>query len=299
MARRNESFGQICYNKQMRGDEGMEYQEIEFVKINPAENTTIFVISPVEKEKRAETAKKLMSYGSVQAEQVGFITRNPAEGIDGHVEMMGGEFCANASRSLAAYLAFCGQMPQEDGFYRITCSGCETIMLASVEKSEIPSVMKAEIRIPLPRAIDPIALDVDGQPAVFYRTAFAGITHYVLPNGGGKCCESCWQAVKKWADEDSYDALGMIAFDLDTEQMKAAVYVKETDTLYWERSCGSGTAALGAVLAVLEKDTISIPVRQEGGTIEVTAYCKDGRLKTLLIGGEVEIAAKGTAYIRL
>lgn len=276
----------------------MRYKEIKFVKINPAENTTIFAVTPVEKEKRAKVANELMAYGNVQAEQVGFIELHPQEGIDGHVEMMGGEFCANASRSLGAYLAWLGEKPQPDGFYRITCSGCEQIMMCSVEGQEREPVMKAEIGIPLPHALDRVPLEVEGKEHVFYRVAFDGITHYVTFWDGLVSKDHCWQAVRKWADEDSYDALGLILFQKEKSQMRAAVYVKETDTLYWERSCGSGTAALGFVCSTLEKESVHIPVYQPGGCIEVMAYYDKNRVRHVLIGGPVAMAATGTAYIR-
>src|SRR3712207_235334 len=90
--------------------------KIEFVKINPVENMTILVKSSLPRLKYPILSQKMMRYSHLYAEQVGFM-----EGK--HLQMMGGEFCGNASRSFAAYLAFCDETFQQEKNYEITCSG--------------------------------------------------------------------------------------------------------------------------------------------------------------------------------
>ena len=80
--------------------------EIKFVKINPTQNMTILVESPISRKDQPTIASQLMNYDSVFAEQVGFIEA-PLFYPDSwaRIQMMGGEFCGNATLSLAALLS--------------------------------------------------------------------------------------------------------------------------------------------------------------------------------------------------
>ena len=76
--------------------------ELNILRADPAGNITIFVLDQVEKAHRAAIAEKIMAIPALKAEQVGYVC--PAEeDADGHMEMMGGEFCGNALR--CAWLA--------------------------------------------------------------------------------------------------------------------------------------------------------------------------------------------------
>ncbi|MBZ2172630.1 diaminopimelate epimerase [Desulfovibrio sp. DS-1] len=75
---------------------------LRFHKFSPGGNTTILVTDPVPAPLRAAVAAELMGEHHVHAEQVGFVT---LAGAYPRIDMMGGEFCGNACRSLAALLA--------------------------------------------------------------------------------------------------------------------------------------------------------------------------------------------------
>ena len=76
--------------------------EIPFYKLSPGGNTTILIpADAVPAAQRAETARRLMDPLHLGAEQVGFIE---LAGEMPSLEMMGGELCGNACRSLAALL---------------------------------------------------------------------------------------------------------------------------------------------------------------------------------------------------
>ena len=62
------------------------------------------------------------------AEQAGCLS---GSGRSVRVEMMGGEFCGNASRSAAAYWA---HIHGEEGVFEVTCSGAKAPMEARVKK---------------------------------------------------------------------------------------------------------------------------------------------------------------------
>ena len=76
---------------------------LPFTKYSPCGNTTILVressLSPAD---RARVAAEIIAPGHLEAEQAGYVdTAAPVPRLD----MMGGEFCVNATRAFAALLA--------------------------------------------------------------------------------------------------------------------------------------------------------------------------------------------------
>lgn len=84
--------------------------KLHYIKANPSGNTTVFILDPVPKEQYAQVSKAVLSYENVGAEQLGFIIRDESCPNGWRMEMAGGEFCGNASRSFAAWLGMCGQV---------------------------------------------------------------------------------------------------------------------------------------------------------------------------------------------
>ncbi|MEG2005372.1 MAG: hypothetical protein RR014_04960, partial [Bilophila sp.] len=85
---------------------------LPFVKLSPCGNITVLITDvPLSPAERARVAAELIAPGHLAAEQAGFVdTRPPLPRMD----MMGGEFCLNASRALAVHLLREGRLrPQE------------------------------------------------------------------------------------------------------------------------------------------------------------------------------------------
>ena len=74
--------------------------ELEYTVWDPTKNITLLVSTPVERGAQAETAARLMA-ARPQVEQVGFLEPAAAPGAELRLQMMGGEFCGNASMSAA------------------------------------------------------------------------------------------------------------------------------------------------------------------------------------------------------
>ena len=94
--------------------------ELNILRADPAGNITVFVLDPVEKAQRAAIAEKIMAIPELKAEQVGYACL-AEDDVDGHMEMMGGEFCGNATRAYGMYIA-----QQKGGLssVRLRVSGC-------------------------------------------------------------------------------------------------------------------------------------------------------------------------------
>jgi len=74
--------------------------------------------------------------------------------------------------------------------------------------------------------------------------------------------------------------------------MRPAVYVSYVDTLFFEKSCGSGSAALGVWLCRDQSNgSFRYLIEQPGGKIETEVEKKDGKIISITIGGEVKLGA--------
>ena len=79
--------------------------KLNVLRADPAGNITLFVLDPIERERRAALAAELMRrLPDMKIDQVGFACPADAD-TDGRMEMMGGEFCGNATRAYAMYVA--------------------------------------------------------------------------------------------------------------------------------------------------------------------------------------------------
>lgn len=256
--------------------------DIHYIKADPSGNTTIFVLDDIEPSQRAALAAQLLR--TVGAEQVGYLQRLSQTKLSVH--MMGGEFCGNASRSAAALaLARDGG---EAGDYEILCSGCGQPLAAHAEKRP-DGVYMASIVMPMPTAVDAVIIDTGGMPGRFFRVTLPGIVHFVhfVDDMEHADKDMFWQSVYDYAKDEDYEAFGLVLFAPKTLSMVPAVYVAGTDTLYWEQSCGSGSAAVTAALACLGKQTVQCTVHQPGGDIAIYGAVDGGELKEIQIGGPV------------
>lgn len=277
--------------------------ELRFAKMNPTENMTILVESPVSRENHPDTAARLMAYGGVFAEQVGFIEEPAHSGARARLQMMGGEFCGNATMSLAALIAFDegrgGEIPLE-------VSGVEGMVLCTVTLED-PLVKAAWARIQMPPvlAVSARRFEAEGQSFEGALVDFDGISHIMLDASlaGGDPRGFAEQAVRRWNGELKRDALGIMLFspgekgDAHAVHIEPLVFVAGVNSLVWERGCGSGSAAVGAYLAWKRGCSAEVSVFQPGGCIKVRAPYENGHFGPLIIAGRVTLAARGTAYL--
>lgn len=260
--------------------------KLQYIKANPSGNTTIFVLSHIAPERQSALAASLLKDERIDAEQVAYLSDVQKEPL--RIDMMGGEFCGNASRSAAAYaLALAGG---EEGEYAVSCSGCEHVLQAQAKKRP-DGMYDAYIEMPLPKTVEAVILDVNGMPSRFFRVELPGIVHFVHFASEAEMAykDLFWNALQDYVSDEELDAFGLILFDPAHLHMIPAVYVTATDTLYWEQSCGSGSAAVAAALACVGKKDVSCTIHQPGGAITIAAAVEgeDKELQRIFIGGPV------------
>lgn len=265
--------------------------KLKFAKMNPTENMTALVLSFVARQDQPAVAAKLMAESSVCVEQVGFLEETTLPGAVARLQMMGGEFCGNATMSLAALRAYEeGLAENEEKIYPLEISGADKLLDCRIVCREDGYV--GSVGMPLPEKISEEELE----PGLFLPVVrFPGIAHVIVKED--KMDPAAAKAViPRWCRQLKTDALGILLTNQDLNRIRPLVYVRETDSSVWERGCGSGTAALGAYLADEARADVQVSVSQPGGVISVKA-AYGGSVKEIEITGRVKIAAIGEAFI--
>ena len=270
--------------------------ELKFIKASPTQNMTILVQTPVPREEQLAAAEKLIAYGNVYAEQAGYIEEPQDHRAEKRLQMMAGEFCGNASLSLAAWLAKeKGLAVGERTEILLEVSGAKEPVCCEITREE--NGYTGRVEMPLPERIEERDFLLNGVQYTFPVVAFHGITHIIVPaaawgEDGVKLAE---QAATTWKSELP-EVFGILLYDAEEKTLQPLVAVGES-SLIWEKGCGSGTCAIGAYLAQKAGVSIVTSLQQPGGSMQAEAVVIGNRIEKLYITGTVLIVAEGTAYI--
>lgn len=273
-------------------------REIEFVKCNPTQNMTLLVKSAHPREDQPRIAANLMSYDHVYAEQVGFIEASRDRDAEAYLQMAGGEFCGNACMSLAAYLASERELRLgETTEIVLETSGTDRLVACRVKRRS--DGYSCAIDMPVPSKVMPKVVDYEGEPLSLVMVTYPGFYHLVMEveQFDAEVRRKAEGLAKLLGTLSDAAVIGVMLFRPDSNEMAPLIYVPALDSLIWERGCGSGTASLGASLAWQRKCAVSVPVRQPGGTIHVSADFARDKVTSLRIEGIVGIVADGRAFI--
>lgn len=260
---------------------------MQYVKINPSGNITALVTDEVSRVQQKEVAMRLMRMDP-EIEQVGFLEKPALPGAAARLQMMGGEFCGNATMSAAAWLA--SQAGMDEGraaVYAMEVSGAADIVPCRI--TNCGGRYTGTVPMPLPWAF----MQAEILPGICVpRICFDGIDHLIVPDGviSGNQAETI---IPELCRRFGSDALGMVFTKADFSAIRPLVYVQGTGSSVWENSCGSGTAALGAYAAMRADESVCLDVVQPGGRIRVEADCCRGVLQRIEICGNVEMMSAG------
>jgi len=277
--------------------------KLTFYKCSPAENMTVLVWDPVAQTQYAEVANEIMKESHLHAEQVGFVTKpvQQSSGAIARLEMMGGEFCANATLSLAAVLSIRKKRIEKTTNSRqsiqLETSGITESVICYVDSDDTEYKRKVTLQLPLPEKISVMDFSCEGEKVEGVLVELPGIAHVIVDAKKINDPEMFFSTVQKQLESKQFDALGVMVFDDEKCFMKPLVWVRATDSLFWEKGCGSGTAALGIAKATQIGESVKLGVQQPGGTLGVNVDWKEGQAEGLWLSGEVKIVAEGTAYL--
>ena len=240
--------------------------ELNILRADPAGNITVFVLDPVEKAQRAAIAEKIMAIPALKAEQVGYACA-AEDDVDGHMEMMGGEFCGNATRAYGMYIA-----QQKGGLssVRLRVSGCDHVVTAQVDLKS--GTARAEM--PCPRSVKRVT--VNGHEGTLVD--LTGIAHFVVE--GVEPSEGFFRAAESiFSGIAGLDACGVIFLDAEKRSMIPLVKVIET---------GSVACAV-AQSERMENGGFSCEYRQPAGAVRASVERQGGNVIAASIGGEVTL----------
>ena len=247
--------------------------ELKYYLLDPTQNMTVLVETPVPAVSQPFAASRLLQ-AEPSAEQVGFLSAGDAES-DVALRMAGGEFCGNATMSAAAL--FCMKNGLTEASVRVRASGAEAPV--AVEVRAAGEGFSCTVDMPRPKRI----AEAFGCPLV----EFDGISHMIVTAPMERAAAEA--AVKERCAALGAAGLGLMLLDEASETLTPLVNVTAPETLYWEHSCASGSAAVGAYLAAKRGGKIELSLREPGGILRVKA-APDG---SVLLSGTVILRKTG------
>jgi diaminopimelate epimerase len=268
-----------------------------FWKITPGGNPTILLrAEDIPSARRAAVAHAVMDSQHLGAEQTGYIRLCGKPRLD----MMGGEFCLNATRSFAAVLAEEGLLTEQDGILQgmVEVSGISQDIPVRVV---LGSTIFAEACLMFRQLPSP---EYHGNVRLVRVPGIAHIIQYA-ENASPLSCfddkslrEFC-SAQRLQCGVENEDAVGhlWLAEDAphnDTQRLilHPAVWVRDTATLCRETACGSGT--LACALDVHARTACThFMVRQPSGADLSVRIEHDGENWKVWVGGSVRMTAQG------
>lgn len=256
----------------------------EYTILRPGGNDQMLIKGIIpQKSKRKINDEMIKRFPNV--EQVSFYEFDQKNNL-AILELAGGEFCGNATRSLA-YLLLNGKK----GEISIKVSGTKRELKAGIKKENT-----AFAQMPVSNIESIKKLDKN-----LFRVDLEGITQLIYLQD--KQIKN--QNIKKYAfkilqKEDliySVPAAGVMFITEQEEfiELKPVVWVRDIDTLLFETACASGTAAVGVWKAIQNnKKLTEVKVIQPTGKIIMAqVYKKAKGALEVFIDGEIEILGEG------
>ena len=267
--------------------------ELRYTVIDPTKNITLLVTTPVPRDVQPRVAAELLQREQ-DAEQVGF-----AEGLaagEPRLQMMGGEFCGNATMSMAAWL------------HRDLPVGAECALALPVSGAPEPVPCRVThidgcfigtVSMPLPERVETLSLPVCGVMQSLPVVFLPGICHVIVPADMIRR-DQAEETLRAWSELLPGEAMGLLLLDESQTAFTPLVYVRPTDSCVWERGCGSGSASIGAWLTQVRGADQCVSLRQPGGVIQVVTQTDGGAsLTSLTITGTVCLGKTKKATVRL
>ncbi len=254
---------------------------LEYIIADPTGNITALVLTAAPPEEQPRLAAALMAR-EARVEQTGFLRLTESGAA---LRMAGGEFCGNATLSAAAAFAReRGLAPGEKIALPVSVSGAPGELGVSVTALR-DGGFSGTVEMPLPEAAGVRAFRLDGRELPLPCVEFPGITHIIAP--GDMDAGEAERAAREWCAELGASALGLMLLDENARRLRPLVYVPAGDTLFWESSCASGTAAVGAWLCARDGGGRRLELDEPGGRLAVEAA--PGALR---LGGTVRLGER-------
>lgn len=241
------------------------------------------VFTKVQRERQPDVARRIMAL-MPDVEQVGFVEKPNNPQAAARLQMMGGEFCGNASRALAWVLMKKNwpELAQHNGNVILEVSGAERLLKVQVAASMVRVEM-------------PIKHELESVRQIGDRTivSLEGISHVIVYQSPEPDAKVQADRLLTELGLKELEAAGVLYCEPreDGIYMTPFVWVRDTATLVQETACASGTVCVALAEAVASGDRrTELRVYQpSGGFIIAFVEVKDDRFSQAYIEGPVEI----------
>lgn len=254
--------------------------KLSIAMADPAGNRTAFIMTETDPSLYGRIGAAILKDPNLRAEQSGFVVP-PKMGGDARLEMSGGEFCGNATRSLGILIGRQKGLKAGDHL-KIEVSGADHPLDVRLDEDG------AWAEMPVPNPVSQVHIH-GKEPDIltFPEVKMDGITHAILPDMEPDQ-ELADRVIAYYRSETKVEAAGA-CFQFEG-QLRPYVWVRETGAKLWESSCGSGTLAAAVFLARgVQKGTFRTDLRQPGGVLSAEVEKDSFRILTARIGGPVTL----------
>lgn len=284
---------------------------IQYCIFDPTGNITALVETPVDIANQPAVASRIMEL-EPDVEQVGFVTyANQSALAEGDapvsLRMAGGEFCGNATMCAAALVAIHndlrgGAVPVQ---IKVKVSGTTEPLTVSLEQQDAfsfstavsmpPAIRIGKIELQSAEAAGASESGSTGETGAMLSLPIVemeGISHIIIEPDSGffgikDDPDFAESMLRHWCGVLGADCLGMMFLgEGDTlRPMTPLVYVPGADTMFWENSCASGSAAAGMYLAAKAGSPVDVTFDEPAGRFRVESDPATGR--TVLHGSAI------------
>lgn len=267
------------------------YSKIEFVKVWPAGNLTALVLTPLSRSVYAEVSRNIFSEDR-SIEQVGFIEPSSDSRALARLQMMGGEFCGNATRSLAMFLykklrSKCGE-ESGDAFFLEVSGTPQPVRVNVIDEKEVA------LEIPVEHYGDDAFQEYRDGTLV----KIDGIQHFIteMPEFAHENKDLLRIRASYILHQEGFvnaPATGVIFVEKQAERtaIHPFIWVRDVNSLVYESGCASGTLAAAMSATRNMKDGIQVTVvfQPSGLALTATVQRTDGKFSKAVLSGVVEL----------
>lgn len=272
--------------------------KLNFVKVNPSGNDTIYIFDPVPRPLQPKLAQIILSKHSLPADQLGYIELQQNKQAAVRLQMMGGEFCGNATRGLGAVLQERGWLNthKETTSFLLESSGTQELLKVETCRKGTNKFW-TKVEVPVPKNVESCSLVFEEKLCNASLVKFPGIWHLVVED-----VEATLENFHLFRSHvqigQDISAFGIMFYFSKDGTFVPYVFVTPTETLVKEGSCGSGSVAVASYLALKEQqERYNVKLPQPEGEINVELSLQAGRITGASISGTVEIVAEGTVWV--
>lgn len=246
----------------------MKVENIKYIKFTPGGNNTALVINDNYKKDEKLIINDYILGFDKSIEQVGFISKD-----EYRLDMAGGEFCGNATRSATKYY-----LNNNQGNIKINVNG-KYLLNSGIDKYGL-----VFCEMPIIKDYNQIE-NINNKYIVRLDGIVFIIVEELINIKDKELKEYSFNLIKQYKLNKN-EAAGVIY--LNNNKIIPVIYVKNINTLFIETACGSGTAAVGIYKSFITKKSIEEDIIQPSGKIITVKTNYDDFVNYVEIKGIVE-----------